>query len=168
MGKGTQHKGDWKETTLQAAIEARRLVIHTTRILSNPKVFAPKNDYLNSTLNRMHELVMDIYISIWTANHIKVLTRDDQKYGERSKLQERAIEECRVAMAIAELMKGQFHLKGSKFWYWMQMIISVGKRTKAWHDSDEKRYTAKEKKKDDAEKTSSEQEKKDLANEGIQ
>lgn len=60
MGKGTEHKKDWKPTTLQVVIDAKRLYYHSTKIMSNEKVFNPKNDFRGSTLIRIHELLLDV------------------------------------------------------------------------------------------------------------
>lgn len=39
MGKGTKHAADWKETTLQVVIDARRLYCHSVKIVEGR--FAP-------------------------------------------------------------------------------------------------------------------------------
>ena len=35
MAKGTKHKADWKETTLQVVIDAKRIYCHSMKIMDN-------------------------------------------------------------------------------------------------------------------------------------
>lgn len=78
MGRGTKHKTDWKPTTLQTAIDARRLYTHTVKIIGNPKVFKPENDFHNVTLFEIHKTVLKIYMCIWKANRINAVLHPER------------------------------------------------------------------------------------------
>ena len=75
MGRGTKHKADWKETTLQVVIDARRLYCHSVKIMGNEKVFNPKNDFQNSTLIKIQESLLSVYTRVWDANRIRSASR---------------------------------------------------------------------------------------------
>lgn len=68
MGRGTKHVADWKETTLQVVIDAKRLYCHSVKIMGNEKVFNPKNDFQNTTLIRIQESLLSVYTNVWDAN----------------------------------------------------------------------------------------------------
>lgn len=86
MPRGTQHKRDWKETTLQVVIDAKRLYCHSVKIMSNEKVFKPSNDFRGLTLIRVHELLLDVYTKTWEANRINV-SKEPALKDERLALQ---------------------------------------------------------------------------------
>lgn len=141
MGRGTKHKHEWKPTTLETAIHARRLYTHTAKIMANPKVFAPANDFAGATLWKLHDTTLDIYLKIWTANRINA-ARHPERAGHRLQLQAEALEQCRMLLALMELAKSQFHLDAGKFWHWANMAHLLGQRVNAWYKSDLKRYGA--------------------------
>ena len=78
MGRGTKHKTDWKPTTLQTAIDARNLYTHTVKIIGNPKVFKPANDFHNVTLSQIHRTVLRIYMCVWKANRINAVLHPER------------------------------------------------------------------------------------------
>ena len=143
MGKGTKHARDWKETKLQVVLDAKRLYCHSVKIMGNPKCFDPKNDFNNVTLITLSETFLDIYSKVWEANRINV-EREPNMLDARLQMQAYAISECRRAIMLVELAKGQFHLAATKFWHWSKMIIDLGKKIDAWHKSDIRRYVTKE------------------------
>jgi len=139
MGRGTKHKTDWKPTTLQTAIDARRLYTHTVKIIGNPKVFKPENDYHNVTLNEIHKTVIKIYMCIWKANRINAVLQPERA-DERLALQASALDGCTELLALIELAKGQFHVPSGKFWYWADMCVMLGEKVGAWRKSEKTRY----------------------------
>lgn len=143
MGKGTKHKSDWKETTLQVVVDAKRFFCHSVKIMGNDKVFAPTNDFRGMTLMRAFDLAYDIYEKVWTANTINVSKTPDLA-GERLTLQRAAILSCRQFLALMELMKMQFHLRSQKYWNWKRMLLDLGIKTSAWNKSDAARYAKKD------------------------
>lgn len=143
MGKGTKHAREWKETTLQVVIDAKRLYTHSVKIMGNEKVFRPANDFRNETLMRIHGEILDVYMKTWDANRINCV-KDPSRTSERLALQRFAIASCHRLLALFELAKSQFHLESRKFWHWMEMLVALGKKLEAWHKSDEKRFGAQE------------------------
>ena len=143
MGKGTKHARDWKETKLQVVIDAKRLMIHSAKIMGNPKCFDPKNDFNNATLINLYETFLEIYSKTWEANRINA-EKEPTMLNERLTLQQFAIVACRRALMLVELVKSQFHLDSGKFWHWADMITKLGMKIDAWHKADVKRYATKE------------------------
>lgn len=143
MGKGTKHASDWKMTTLKVAIDARRLYVHSVKIMGNEKVFKPSNDFRGATLMTIHENLLDVYVKVWEANRINV-AKNPALAGERLALQRFALQSCDRLLALFELAKNQFHLNSGKFWNWMNMLVEVGKEISAWHKSDTERYGSEE------------------------
>ena len=139
MGKGTKHKNDWKETTLQVVVDAKFFFCHSVRIMGNDKVFAPTNDFRGMTLMRAFELAYDIYEKVWTANTINVRKNPEQA-SERLALQKAAVLSCKQMLALMELMKMQFHLRAQKYWNWKRMLMNLGIKASAWNKSDTVRY----------------------------
>lgn len=143
MGKGTKHKADWKETTLQVVLDAKRLYCHSMKIMGNEKVFNPKNDFHNRTLIKISDLLLDVYSKTWEANRINV-TKEPELAGERLALQRQAVVSAKLLLSLFELAKSQFHIDARKYWNWMNMLVELGKRLSAWHKSDVARYSTKE------------------------
>lgn len=90
MAKGTKHKADWKETTLQVVIDAKRLYCHSVKIMGNEKVFNPKNDFHNVTLIRISEPLLDVYSKTWEANMDNFVNELRREINESQQLQARA------------------------------------------------------------------------------
>ncbi len=142
MGRGTKHAADWKETTLQVVIDAKRLYCHSVKIMGNEKVFNPRNDFQNSTLLRIQQALLSVYTNVWDANRINVLKEPDMAC-ERLELQRWAIVECKRLLSLFELAKPQFHIPTAKFWNWMSMLVELSKKISAWHKRDAERYGSK-------------------------
>lgn len=141
MGKGTKHKCDWKPTTLEAAIAAMQLHAHTAKILGNPKVFKPENDFHNRTLLAAFETTLEIYRRCYEANEINV-GENPALARERLFQQHMAIVAGRWLQAVEGDIKKQFHVDSDKFWNWAEMTENALNKIKAWHESDKKRYGA--------------------------
>ena len=139
MGRGIKYKHDWKETTLQVVIDAKRFFCHSVKIMGNEKVFSATNDFRGMTLMRAFDLAYDIYEKAWTANYINVTKNPDQA-GERLELQRAAITSCKLMLALMEVMKTQFHLRAQKFWNWCGMLTDLGAKMAAWHKKDVERF----------------------------
>ena len=141
MGKGTKHKCDWKPTKLDAAIAAMKLHAHTAKILGNPKVFLPSNDFHNRTLLEAFEATLEIYRRCYEANEINV---DENPSLARERLfqQQMAMVAGRWLQAVEGIIKSQFHVDSNKFWNWAEMTENTLKKIKAWHEGDKKRYGA--------------------------
>ena len=143
MGRGTKHVADWKETTLQVVIDAKRLYCHSVKIMGNENVFTPKNDFQNTTLIRIQESLLSVYTNVWDANRINV-AKEPTLACERLELQRWAIVECKRLFSLFELAKPQFHIPARKYWNWMTMLVELGKKLSAWHKSDVERFGSKE------------------------
>ena len=139
MGKSEKHARDWKTTTLQVIVDARNLYKHSVKIMGNPQVFNPSNDFMNSTLIRIQEEFLSVYMNAWEANRVNAV-KDPSLAQRRLSLQTEAIDGCHRLLCLLELAKSQFHLNSRKFWYWMNLLCDLGMKLKAWKDSDAKRY----------------------------
>lgn len=139
MGRGTKHKHEWKPTTLETAIHARKLYVHSAHIMANENVFKRTQDFASATLWKIHEITLNIYLKVWTANRINAARHPDRA-AHRLALQGEALEQCRTLLALIEMTRSQFQLREKKFWNWVNMTHQLGLRLNAWYKSDLSRY----------------------------
>ena len=139
MGKGTKHARDWKETPLQVIIDAVNLYKHSVKIMGNPKAFDPAKDFNNETLHLIQRELLNLYLSMRTANLINVNKFPDRA-KERLDLQRKAMTSCDLLFAYLDLVKSQFSLDSGKFWYWVNLLRKTAIKMAAWHKADVARY----------------------------
>ena len=121
---------------LDVAMQARSLAVYTLHITANKNQFDPaQNDEM---INRMRRLSTDIFSKIWAANNIMV--KDAHSKEERLRLQRSACIDCNTLLPLIEIACGLFHQPTKRLKFWSEKVISVRNATRAWHDSDAKRY----------------------------
>lgn len=132
-----------EENKLQVLLDAQSLAAYTLRICKNPKVFIPEFQHLLT--DKIASTAVDIFVSLWTANNILMKPgtenfTDNQK--ERKRLQDEAARNCNNLLALIQIAKPIFHLSGKRVRFWGKNIIKVRNLTRAWQESDNKRFNA--------------------------
>lgn len=142
MGKGTQHKNDWKPTKLQACIDALSLSNYTSHIVSNQNVFKPELDFNNYFREKLVETADSIYYKAWLANKISTKEYEATKemFADRLKLQAESIELCDLLLCLIEKAWKQFHLSTRKVSYWAEKTLNVENMLIKWNRSDIRKY----------------------------
>lgn len=123
---------------LKVLVEALDLTDYTLTITANSKVFVP--EYKSVLTDKINELVLNIYINLFTANNIVVKSEMDAR--ERHQLQMVAITQCNDLLALIQIAQKVFHLKLKRIKYWGSKIISVKSLIKSWARADVERYSA--------------------------
>lgn len=123
---------------LKVLVEALDLTDYTLTITANSKVFVP--EYKSVLTDKINELVLNIYINLFTANNIVVKSEMDAR--ERHQLQMVAITQCNDLLALIQIAQKVFHLKLKRIKYWGSKIISVKLLIKSWARADVERYSA--------------------------
>ena len=122
--------GARKETTLNALIEARKLVRYSLTILASNKNFKARlsgdeqDDRINppqpELVRMMKQCVIDIYISAYAANETP-FTKNN--YLHRRRLQDKSVSKCNELLALIEMCVPIFHIPAKRFGYWGEMIV---------------------------------------------
>lgn len=123
---------------MKVLIEALDLTDYTLAITANSKVFVPK--YQTVLTDKINELVLNMYINLFTANNIVVKSEMDM--AERQRLQMVALTQCEDLLALIQIAQKVFHLKLKRIKYWGSKIISVKSLIKSWSKADIERYSA--------------------------
>ena len=114
---------------------ARDHTVYVIQITKNENVFDPKyTGFTNSIIKR----AMEIYHCIWGANN--VLVNNQETYKIRRNYQELAATNCNILLADLEIARKLFHLSSKRMKYWAKMIVEIRNKTRAWTQSDAKRY----------------------------
>lgn len=116
------------------------LTQYTLQICSNENIFKPV--YKPTVTDRITSTVMSIYMNAYMANNIRV-DQDVRKYNERDSRQRTAILHCNELLALINLAKRTFHLRGNKVEYWVKKTIHTRELLKKWNDADYDRYFTK-------------------------
>lgn len=125
-----------REGKLALAVLARNHAKYVIQITANDKVF--KSQYKYSVTDGLVRLAKAIYRCIWTANNIRVNSKED--YDERREYQKKAALFCSSLLAEMEIAQSVFHLSGKRMRYWTGMVTEIKNKTQAWIQSDAKRY----------------------------
>lgn len=121
---------------LGACWKAHEFCVHTLKICSNENIFLP--EYKEALTTRILDTATSIYINCWKANNILVTNKAD--WNTRSQFQEEALMDCNAMLALMELARTLFHLKGKKVQYWQNLCIEARTVISAWHFADMRRY----------------------------
>lgn len=122
---------------LDACQSAMDLALHTIKICNNKKIF--KAEYQEALTNDIIRCAKDIYIFAWNGNNVYVQP-DNGRWPERERLQLMAISKCNELLALINVARRLFHLKGGKVKYWSQLTITTRTILKKWHESNVKQY----------------------------
>lgn len=123
---------------LDACQKAMELAIHTIKICGNEKVFYP--EYRDSLTNDIIICAKDIYVFAWNANNIYVTKNNQKRWTERERYQILALTKCNELLALINIARRLFHLKGSKYRYWSQMVLEARLLISNWHIADFRRF----------------------------
>ena len=131
------------ENKLQVLLDAQSLAAYTLRICKNPKVFTP--DFQHLLTEKITNTAIDVFVNLWTANNILMKPgtenfTDNRK--ERKRLQDEAARNCNNLLALIQIAKPIFHLSGKRVRFWGKNVIKVRNLTRAWQESDIKRFNA--------------------------
>lgn len=122
---------------LDACYKAMELVIHTIKICSNKNIFTA--EYQEALTNDIIRCAKDIYVYAWNGNNVYVQPGNG-RWKEREKLQLAAISKCNELLALINIARRLFHLKGGKVKYWSQMTIDARQLIHKWHEANAKQY----------------------------
>lgn len=124
-------------------VKAEYLARYTLEITANESVFLPQ--YRERVTNDIIETAKNIYLGIREANDVKVRTDFRFQlldYQERSRLQRKALRDCKRLLYLIDLAHRIFHLSGKRVKYWGSLVKNVKDRVVGWIDDDYKRYAA--------------------------
>ena len=122
---------------LEAAEKALDLALHTIKICKNKKIFL--EEYQDALTNDIIRCAKDIYTYTWNANNVYVRP-DNGRWRERERLQMAAISKCNELLALINIARRLFHLKGNKVRYWSQLTIDTRQMIHKWHEANAKQY----------------------------
>lgn len=122
---------------LEACQKAMDLALHTIKICNNKNIF--KVEYQEALTNDIIKCAKDIYVFSWNGNNVYV-TKNNGRWEQREKLQLASISKCNELLALINIARRLFHLKGSKVKYWSQMTIDTRAMLRKWHEANAKQY----------------------------
>ena len=122
---------------LEACQKAMELALHTIKICNNKNIFTV--EYQDALTNDIIRCAKDIYVFAWNGNNVYV-TKDNGRWEQREKLQLLAISKCNELLALINIARRLFHLKGSKVKYWSQMTLDTRMILRKWHEANAKQY----------------------------
>lgn len=115
-------------------VKAKDLAKYTIKITDNPKRFPKK--YRFTFVNRMQDMVLDIYELINTANELNA--NDKQALTERLRLQNQAITKCKTMLFLIDLCleNESISLNNRQAEIWSKYVCNVKNMTINWHVKD--------------------------------
>ena len=122
---------------LEACEKAMELAIHTIQICKNKKIFTV--EYQDALTNDIIRCAKNIYVYAWEANNIYV-REDNDRWPQRERLQLLAISKCHELIALINIARRLFHLKGKKVRYWTQLVIDTRAMLGKWHEANARQY----------------------------
>lgn len=122
---------------LEACQKAMELALHTIKICNNKNIFSA--EYQDALTNDIIKCAKDIYVYAWNGNNVYVQPGNG-RWTEREKLQLAAISKCNELLALINIARRLFHLKGNKVKYWSQMTIDTRGIIRKWHEANAKQY----------------------------
>ena len=117
---------------LEACQKAMDLCLHTIKICNNKNIFL--EEYQNALTNDIIRCAKDIYIYAWDANNV-YLAKDGSGREARLALQGRALQKCNELLALINVARRLFHLKGNKVRYWSGLTIETKKLIYKWREA---------------------------------
>lgn len=122
---------------LEACEKAMELALHTIKICATKKNFLP--EYQEALTNDIIRCSKDIYIYTWNGNNVYV-TKDNGAWVEREKWQDKAIQKCNELLAMINIARRLFHLRGNKVSYWSQMVLETRGLIRKWREATVKQF----------------------------
>ena len=122
---------------LEACQKAMEVALHTIKITNNKKIFT--EEYQEALTNDIICCAKNIYVYAWNGNNIYV-TKENGRWKERQKYQYAAITKCNELLALINIARRLFHLKGNKVRYWSQMTLECRALLARWHEANAKQY----------------------------
>lgn len=123
------------KSRMEIFTKANELCSYTVEITANERTF-------DSRYSALTERIVDASVAIgqylWSANNIKVVTRDDLE--ERRVLQRKARVKCNEMVFLIGVAKKVFHLRSKRVHYWSELVRSVRTMASAWSESDARRF----------------------------
>ena len=113
------------------------LTLHTIKICNNKNIFT--EEYQEALTNDIIRCAKDIYINAWNGNNVYVQP-DNGRWVERERYQYAAIAKCNELLALINVARRLFHLKGKKVRYWSSLTIETRMMIRKWHESNAKQY----------------------------
>lgn len=123
------------KSRMEIFAKANELCAYTVEITANAKTFDPAYSALTS---RIVDASVAIGQYLWSANNIKVVTRDD--LDERRALQRKARVKCNEMVFLIGVAKKVFHLRSKRVHHWAELVRSVMAMASAWSESDARRF----------------------------
>ena len=123
---------------LEACIKAMDLAIHTIKICSNKNIF--KVEFQNALTDDIIKCAKDIYMLTWDANNTYVRIGDKLAWRNREIRQLGAITKCNELIALINIARRLFHLKGNKVKYWSQLTLDTRGLIRRWHEANAKQF----------------------------
>lgn len=122
---------------LEACQKAMDLALHTIKICKNKNIFV--EEYQEALTNDIIRCAKDIYVYAWNGNNVYV-TKDNGRWIERERYQRLAITKCNELLALINIARRLFHLKGKKVSYWSQLALDARALIHKWHEANAKQY----------------------------
>lgn len=121
---------------LEVLKNARQLVIHTIKIVTNEKNF-PKR-YRWCFTNKLIDETISMYKNLIMANSINVRAKDDKQL--RRRYQTEALSQIYGILSYIHISYELFGLSESKIRYWVMIAEEEKVLIRKWRDSDADRY----------------------------
>ena len=122
---------------LDACSKALDLALHTVQICNNRKVFLV--EYQKEITDDIVKTAKDIYIHAMDGNYVYV-SKDNDNWKRRVVCQTDAIACCNRLLALINLARRAFHLRGNKVTYWSKMVLETRALLSAWKESTVAQY----------------------------
>ena len=118
-------------------VKAKDLAQYTIKITDNPKRFPKKFRF--TFVNRMQDMVLDIYELINTANELN--TNDKHALTERLRLQNQAITKCKTMLFLIDLCleNESIGIDCRQAEVWSRHVTNVKNMAINWHARDKKK-----------------------------
>lgn len=115
-------------------VKTKDLIEYTLEVTDNSKRFPKK--YRFTFVNRMQNIVLDIYELINTANELNTNNKDT--LTERLKLQNEAITKCKTMLFLIDLClkKESIGIDHRRAEVWSKHVCNVKNMTINWHTKD--------------------------------
>ena len=142
-------KGKRREDRLEVYDLARGMAVHTLDITRNRKIFPGRYEKVVDGINGVAWAVPRY---LWLANNVRVGGKNPpENLAERRRYQETAmryINELLFEIEMCEMVfgerradgSGEKRLSGRKVSYWTGLVVRVKELTRAWIDSDTRRF----------------------------
>ena len=121
---------------LEACEKAMELAIHTIKVCTNKNIFV--EEYQGALTNDIIRTAKDIYLNAWSGNNVYV--KDGERWEERKRYQLNAITKCNELLALINIARRLFHLKGKKVKYWSGLTLETRMMLRKWHEANLKQY----------------------------